>query len=67
MAKAKVTLVKGFVHDGRTYKIGDEFDGSEQEIELLTRQGYLKKPEEKDDEKADDAAGAGTHAGATRK
>jgi hypothetical protein len=42
---AKAILTKGFVHNGKAYKIGDEFEGSDAEIEALTRQGYMKRKE----------------------
>jgi hypothetical protein len=50
---AKATLTKAFEHDGKKYKIGDEFEGTEQEVETLIRQGYMKKTEEKTDEELD--------------
>jgi hypothetical protein len=43
MAKAK--LIKSFTHQGKTYKIGDEFEGTDAEIETLTGQGYVKRKE----------------------
>jgi hypothetical protein len=43
MAKAK--LIKSLIHHGKTYKIGDEFEGTDTEIETLTGQGYIKRNE----------------------
>jgi len=39
----KATLTKGFEHNGTNYRIGDTFEGSEAEIDALTRQGYIQK------------------------
>jgi hypothetical protein len=41
MAKAK--LLKGFVHNGKAYNPGDDFEGSDSEIADLVRQGYMKQ------------------------
>jgi hypothetical protein len=38
---ATATLSKGFTHDGKVYHIGDQFEGSDYEIGLLTRQGFV--------------------------
>jgi hypothetical protein len=41
----KVKLIKSFEHDGKTYNIGDEFEGMPDEIADLVRQGYCKDPD----------------------
>jgi hypothetical protein len=41
MAKAKV--LRNFIHKGKTYRAGDEFDGADAEIEALAGQGYIKR------------------------
>jgi hypothetical protein len=40
----KVTLKKGFIHDGRAYQAGEEFEGMPDEIDDLVRQGYADAP-----------------------
>lgn len=44
---ATATLIKGFTHDGKIYKEGDQFEGSDYEIELLTRQKFVAPPKDK--------------------
>jgi hypothetical protein len=40
----KAKLLKAFAHDGQVYQVGDEYEGTPLEIEILTRQGYCATP-----------------------
>lgn len=63
MASNSVKLLKGFNHNNKQYKEGDEFEGTTAEIELLARQGYCKQPgtEESTSEPANQRTGATSH------
>jgi len=55
----KTTITKEFTHNGKPYRIGDEFDGTEAEIESLARQGYTKQ--KAGDEEVDPGPGKGVN------
>jgi len=48
----KVKLKKGFVHNGKAYREGDEFEGLEEDIRSLVQQGYCDDPAENATEKS---------------
>ena len=56
---ATATLIKGFTHDGKIYKEGDQFEGSDYEIELLTRQKFVAPKKDKSADSAADQPGKG--------
>jgi hypothetical protein len=40
----KVKLLKDFMHHGKQYKAGEEFEGSPDDIATLARQGFCEEP-----------------------
>lgn len=47
MAVAKVTVRFHAVREGRTYEVGDAFEGTDVRVQQLVERGYVEREQEK--------------------